>query len=123
MYQILIDIDNQQVFKGEACLDKCCRGSKVLQMSDAGKLECVDGSNHSEWSDGNLQLELGLDSLNVRSSFFYLKRNPKVDPRLYILHNNLLSHRLATQKGMSTEQEMMADWRSCWGTRMKMRPK
>ena len=87
---LINDVDNHQVFKGEVCLDKCCRGSKVLQMSENEKLECVNDSNRSEWSHKNLQLELGLDSLNVRSSFFYLKRNPKVDPRLYILHNNLL---------------------------------
>ena len=92
-------------------------------MSDAAKLECVEVSNRSKWNPENLQLELGLHSLNVRSSFFYLKRNPKVDPSLYIFHNKFSSHRLAAQKGTSTEQEMMADWRLSEGTRRKMRPK
>ena len=73
----LLIIDNQ-IFKGEVCLDKCCRGSKVLKESVIKeKLECVD-SNHSEWNPENLQLELGLDSLMVRSSFFYLEKRPKV---------------------------------------------
>ena len=98
-------------------------GQKFFKCLMLGNLNVVNDSNHSEWNPENLQLELGLDSLVVRSSFFYLKRNPKVDPSLFILHNNFSSHRLAAQKGTNTEQEMTADWRRSEGTRRKMRPK
>ena len=63
--------------KGEVCVDKCCRGSKVLQTSPNEKLECV-ASNGSEWNSENLKLQLGVESLNIRSWLFYLKRNLKV---------------------------------------------
>ena len=63
--------------KGEVCVDKCCRGSKVLQTSSNEKLECV-ASNGSEWNSENLKLQLGVESLNIRSWLFYLKRNLKV---------------------------------------------
>ena len=70
-------LKNHLTSKGEVCVDKCCRGSKVLKASPNEKLECVV-SNHSEWSPKNLEMQLGLDSLSVRSWLFYLKRNLEV---------------------------------------------
>ena len=74
---LLLFLENQLASQGEVCLDKCCRDSKVLQTSDDMELECVD-TNHSEWSPKHLQEQLRLSSLTVRSSYFYLQKNPKV---------------------------------------------
>ena len=66
------------LLKGEVCVDKCCRGSKVLKTSPNEALKCVASNHSAEWNPENLELQLGLDSLNVRTWLFYLKRNLKV---------------------------------------------
>ena len=69
-----------QIFQGDSCVDKCCRGSKVLKISEESKeLECAAGSDDAEWTPENIDTsQLHLSSLNVRSSFFYIKRHKKV---------------------------------------------
>ena len=61
-------------------MDKCCRGSKVLKISEESKeLECAAGSVDAEWTPENIDTsQLHLSSLTVRSSFFYIKRRKKV---------------------------------------------
>ena len=52
----------------------------MLKISEESKeLECAAGSDDAEWTPENIDTsQLHLSSLNVRSSFFYIKRRKKV---------------------------------------------
>ena len=95
MIQIILNVKlnkNKKTFEGEVCVDKCCRGSKVLNASPNDKLECVASNHSSKWNPENLKLQLGFGSLNVRSWLFYLKRNLKVLVFLFTIVLIIIHH-------------------------------